>query len=89
MATMTSTDELTVELQSRLRGEVLDTDHPEYEEARKLYNAMIDKRPRLIARCSDAADVTQAVGFARESGIDLAIRGGGHNGPAWAAWTTG
>ena len=81
MATMTSTDELTVELQSRLQGDALDTDHPEYEEARKLYNAMIDKRPRLIARCSDAADVTQVVGFARESGIDLAIRGGGHNGP--------
>src|SRR6185437_5971497 len=59
----------------------LDADHPGYEEARKLYNGMIDRRPRLIARCADSADVAQTVGFARETGIDLAVRGGGHNGP--------
>jgi len=81
MSTMTMTDELTAELQSRLRGDVLDPDSPDYDESRKLYNAMIDKRPRLIARCADAADAAQVVGFARETGIDLAIRGGGHNGP--------
>jgi FAD/FMN-containing dehydrogenase len=81
MATIATGDALTTELQSRLRGEVLDSEHADYDEARKLYNAMIDKRPRLIARCADAADVIATVGFARETGIDLAIRAGGHNGP--------
>jgi FAD/FMN-containing dehydrogenase len=74
-------EELTATLQGRLRGPVLDPGHPEYEEARKLYNGMIDKRPRLIARCVDAGDVAESVRFARETGIDLAVRAGGHNGP--------
>jgi FAD/FMN-containing dehydrogenase len=81
MAETTVTEELAGALQERLRGEVLDGEHPEYETARQLYNAMIDKRPRLIARCVDAADVIATVGYARETGIDLAVRGGGHNGP--------
>ena len=81
MTTVTRADELTASLQSRLRGPVLDSDHPEYDESRKLYNAMIDKHPRLIARCVDAGDVIETVNFARESRLDLAIRGGGHNGP--------
>src|SRR5208337_4222310 len=54
---------------------------PEYEEARKLYNAMIDKRPLLIARCADIADVIAAVNFGRDNKLPIAIRGGGHNGP--------
>ena len=49
-----------------LRGPLIGRDHPEYDEARKLYNAMIDKRPHLIARCVDAADVIAAVNFGRE-----------------------
>jgi FAD/FMN-containing dehydrogenase len=81
MATIATGDALTTELQSRLRGRVLDSGHADYDEARALYNAMIDKRPRLIAQCADAADVIATVGFARENGIDLAIRAGGHNGP--------
>ena len=81
MATITKTDQLTSALQARLRGEVLGSDHPDYDEARRLYNAMIDKHPRQIARCVDAGDVVQAVTFARETGIDLAVRAGGHNGP--------
>ncbi|HST16255.1 MAG TPA: FAD-binding oxidoreductase [Gaiellaceae bacterium] len=81
MATIAREDELTGALQSRLRGEVLDPDHHGYHEARKLYNGMIDKRPRLIARCVDAGDVAETVSFARETGVDLAVRGGGHNGP--------
>src|SRR5262249_49201173 len=52
-----------------------------YEAARKVYNAMIDKKPALIARCADVADVMAAVSFAREKGVLLAVRGGGHNGP--------
>ena len=48
---------------------------------RALYNGMIDKRPRLIARCVDAADVIAAVNFGRDQGLLIAVRGGGHNGP--------
>ncbi|HEX4745387.1 MAG TPA: FAD-binding oxidoreductase [Gaiellaceae bacterium] len=67
-------------LQASLRGEVIGREHPGYDEARSLYNAMIDKRPRFIARCVDAADVMAAVRFARESELEIAVRGGGHNG---------
>jgi FAD/FMN-containing dehydrogenase len=65
---------------SQLRGTLIQPDDPRYDEARKVYNAMIDKRPRLIARCADVADVIAGVNFARENGLLLAVRGGGHNG---------
>ncbi len=68
-----------------LRGALIARGHPEYEEARKLYNAMIDKRPSLIARCADAADVIAAVNFGRDKKLPIAIRGGGHNGPGLAS----
>ena len=68
-----------------LRGPVLRRDDPEYEEARKLYNAMIDKRPLLIARCADVADVVAAVNFGRDNHLSIAVRGGGHNGPGLAS----
>jgi FAD/FMN-containing dehydrogenase len=64
-----------------LRGPVIGRDHPDYDYARKLYNASIDKRPLVIARCADVADVIAAVNFGRESKLPIAIRGGGHNGP--------
>jgi hypothetical protein len=64
-----------------LRGELIQRSDPHYEEARKLYNGMIDKRPLLIARCTYVADVISAVRFARETDLLTAIRGGGHNGP--------
>ena len=64
-----------------LRGALIGRSHPEYDEARKLYNAMIDKRPLLIARCVDAADVIAAANFGRENKLPIAIRCGGHNGP--------
>ncbi len=50
-----------------------------YESARKIWNAMIDKRPALIARCATTSDVVRAVNFARDNGLVLAVRGGGHN----------
>src|SRR5919198_2000503 len=68
-------------LQQGLRGRVIAPDDADYDAARALYNGMIDKRPRLIARCVDAADVIAAVNFGREQGLLIAIRGGGHNGP--------
>jgi FAD/FMN-containing dehydrogenase len=69
------------ELKTGLRGVVIERGDPGYEEARALYNAMIDKRPRVIALCVDAADVITAVKYGRDSGLPIAIRGGGHNGP--------
>jgi FAD/FMN-containing dehydrogenase len=66
-------------LRTGLRGDVLVPGDPAYEEARTIWNAMIDKRPALIVRCRGAADVAKAVSFAREHGLILAIRGGGHN----------
>lgn len=66
---------------SGLRGELIQRGDPRYEEARQVYNGMIDKRPLLIARCADVADVMSAVRFGREQELLTAIRGGGHNGP--------
>lgn len=75
-------NETTVEkFQASLRGELIQRSDPRYEEARKLYNGMIDKRPLLIARCADVADVISAVRFGRENDLLTAIRSGGHNGP--------
>jgi FAD/FMN-containing dehydrogenase len=69
------------ELRSQLRGELITPADPAYETARKVYNAMIDRRPAMIARCRDAADVIAGIVFARDHGLLLAVRGGGHNGP--------
>jgi FAD/FMN-containing dehydrogenase len=62
-----------------LRGELIAPGDARYDEARAVYNAMISRRPRLIARCADAADVIASVNFAREQKLPLSIRGGGHN----------
>ena len=64
-----------------LRGSLIGRDHADYDDVRKLYNGMIDKRPLLIARCIDVADVIAAVNFGRDNRLAIAIRGGGHNGP--------
>jgi FAD/FMN-containing dehydrogenase len=66
-------------LQSQLRGEVLQPGDESYDKARKVWNGMIDKKPALIVRCASADDVVAVVSFARENGILLAVRGGGHN----------
>src|SRR5207253_2439758 len=68
------------ELKAKLRGPVIEPDDADYDDARKVYNAMIDKKPRLIARCADVADVISSVNFARKHDLLLAIRCGGHNG---------
>jgi FAD/FMN-containing dehydrogenase len=70
----------TTEAPLALRGELIDAAHSDYDGARSLYNAMIDRRPALIARCVDIADVIASVRFASASGMELAVRGGGHNG---------
>ena len=69
------------ELASHLRGTLLRPSDAGYEQARQVYNGMINKYPALIARCVDVADVIAAVNFARDHQLTLAVRGGGHNGP--------
>lgn len=64
---------------STLRGELLQAGEPGYDDARKIWNAMIDRRPAMIVRCAGVADVRRCVAFARDHDILLAIRGGGHN----------
>jgi FAD/FMN-containing dehydrogenase len=75
------TDTLETQLEDALRGPVITPGDANYDDVRALYNGMIDKRPALIARCADVADVIAAVNFGRENGLLVAIRGGGHNGP--------
>ena len=67
------------ELKGNIRGELLTSDSPGYDKGRTIWNAMIDKRPALIARCAGAADVIHAVDFARKNDLLVSIRGGGHN----------
>lgn len=72
-------ERLVSEFRVRLRGEVLVPGQPGYEEARQVWNAMIDRRPALIARCGTPEDVVQAVRFARDHDLLVSVRGGGHN----------
>ncbi|WP_406350170.1 FAD-binding oxidoreductase [Streptomyces sp. NBC_00658] len=62
------------------KGQLIGPDDAGYDEARSVYNAMIDRRPALVARCTSAEDVSHVIGFARDHGLPLAVRGGGHHG---------
>jgi len=72
-------DEALAEFRSRLGGEALTPADEGYEEIRAPFNAMHADRPSLIVRCTGTADVVEAVGFARQSGLELTVRGGGHS----------
>ena len=78
---LTLEDTALAELTAGLRGGVVGRDDPTYDDARKIWNGSIDKRPALIARCAGVADVISAVKFARKNGIPTAIRSGGHSFP--------
>ena len=69
---------------ANLHGRLLSASDQDYDQARRLWNKMIDRRPALIARCSGAADVVHAVAFAREQGLLVAVRGGGHSFPGYS-----
>src|SRR5262245_23738810 len=83
------TDETLANFQRSLRGRLISASDPDYDAARALYNGMIDKRPRYIVRCVNVADVISAVNLARNEGLLLAIRGGGHNGPGLGSCNDG
>jgi hypothetical protein len=74
------------ELAAALRGEVIEPGGPGYDQARAVYNGMIDKRPAAIARCRDVADVVSCVRFGRDHGVEIAVRGGGHNAAGLGVW---
>src|SRR5215211_3186814 len=67
------------ELRGSLSGDVLGPTDREFERARLCFNLLIDRRPAAIARCVDAGDVATALSFARSEGLEVAVRGGGHN----------
>ncbi|MER6781320.1 MULTISPECIES: FAD-binding oxidoreductase [unclassified Streptomyces] len=71
------------QLREGVRGAVTTPDDDAYDQARKVHNAMIDKRPAAVVHCANAGDVMAAVGFARENALDLAVRGGGHSVPGF------
>ena len=74
------------QLAATLRGDLIRPADAGYDEARAVYNAMIDKRPAAIARCRDVADVISCVRFGRDHGAELAVRGGGHNAAGLGVW---
>jgi hypothetical protein len=79
MTTASKTDDVVGALRARLAGAVVGPGDDDYEAARAVWNGMIDKRPAAVARCRSKEDVVAAVSVAREAGLPLAIRGGGHN----------
>ncbi len=73
------TAEAIATFRSQMRGPIIAPEDPTYEESRQVYNGMISRKPALIAQCADAGDVLAAIRFAREQGLPVSIRGGGHN----------
>jgi FAD/FMN-containing dehydrogenase len=67
------------ELRRRFQGQVIAPDDPGYDQARRVWNAMVDKRPAVIARCRAPEDVVAAVTLARRTGLEVAVRAGGHS----------
>lgn len=72
-------NETTETLKRKVKGQIVLPSDPSYDEVREIWNAMIDRRPALIVRCAEASDVVHAISFARENGLEISIRGGGHN----------
>ncbi len=91
MATYTSTldDQLLDRLRGAVRGDLVRPGEPDYDEARKVYNAMHDRRPALVVRAVDTGDVIATVDFAREQHLPLAVRGGSHSVPGYGTCDDG
>ena len=69
----------TAQLADTLRGRLITPDDPDYDEARTVFSGAIDRRPAVIARVADADDVARVIALARETGLELAVRSGGHS----------
>jgi FAD/FMN-containing dehydrogenase len=74
-----SFEQAITDFRGQFRGAVIEPEDAGYDEGRKVYNGMIDRKPRLIAKCTDVADVMAAVKMAKANGLRVSIRGGGHN----------
>ncbi len=64
---------------TKVNGRIVLPDHPEYHALRKIWNAMIDRRPAVIVQCADPKDVVHTIAYARSNRLEISIRGGGHN----------
>jgi FAD/FMN-containing dehydrogenase len=71
--------QITDSLKSKVKGQIVLPTDSSYDEVRQIWNAMIDRRPSLIVQCAEADDVPPAIAFARENGLEISIRGAGHN----------
>ena len=80
---------LTTALAGTFRGDLIEPSDARYDEARAVYNGMIDRRPSLVARCADVADVIAAVNAGRDGRLPIAVRGGGHSGPGFGSCDDG
>ena len=81
MSTLTTTADLAArDLAGTFEGQLIGPDDPGYDDARAVYNAMIDRRPALIAKCAGPGDVASAIAVGRKHDLPIAVRGGGHNG---------
>ncbi len=76
---MSVVEERVAALATDFSGSLLQPDDAGYDDARRIHNGLIDKRPAIIARCRTAADISKAIGFARELGLEISVRGGGHS----------
>ena len=75
----TQSNEKIETLKSRVKGQIVLPNDPNYNEVREIWNAMIDRKPAVIVQCAEADDVLHALSYARENGLEISIRGGGHN----------
>jgi FAD/FMN-containing dehydrogenase len=66
-------------LKDKVKGEIVLPGDPKYNEVRKIWNAMIDRRPAIIMQCAEADDVPHEISYARDNGLEISVRGGGHN----------
>lgn len=84
--TAVEADAAITDLRARVRGTVVGPAAPDYDQARRVYNGAVDRRPRAVVRVADVADVIACVETARDAGITLAVRGGGHHGAGFGVW---
>ncbi|HSQ86206.1 MAG TPA: FAD-dependent oxidoreductase, partial [Desulfobacterales bacterium] len=75
----TQSNETIETLKSKVKGQIVLPDDPNYNEVREIWNAMIDRKPAVIVQCAEADDALHALSYARENGLEISIRGGGHN----------